>query len=57
MFGQMLKATTILDSKLNPTLCDNKLSNAQLASLEELSNLEEFSGLIESMEQEEGKWS
>lgn len=36
IFNQMLKPTTILDSKLNPSMCGGKLATTQLASLEEL---------------------
>jgi len=56
-FSLFMRSTTIIDSKLNPNIVGGKLNQNQLASIEDLDSLFEFSGLVSSMESDESRWS
>jgi len=56
LFSLFLKSVTVLKPKLPTGLLGGRLSKNQLAAIEEISCVPEFSGLLTSMETEASSW-
>jgi len=56
MFNMFLRSTSIIEGKLPSSFLGGKLTQMQLAMIEELDKTFEFQGIIKSMETEEGRW-
>lgn len=52
----LMKSTNIIESKLNPNLLEGKLTSNQLAIVEDLDGMFEYSGLVSAIESDESRW-
>jgi hypothetical protein len=51
-----MKSTNIIESKLDANLLEGKLSSNQLALIEDLDGMSEYSGLVSSLESDSSRW-
>lgn len=52
----LLRSTAALETRLSPSLLDGRLTKSQLATVEGIVGVPEFSGLVASMESDESRW-
>lgn len=55
-FSLFLKTSSAMGMDIDPNILGGKLNENQLATINEIDNVEEFDGLIDSMRSEEERW-
>ena len=55
-FSMLIRSSGSLESRLSPVLLDGRLTKSQLTAIEEIESVQEFAGLVASMENEESRW-